>query len=87
LGRSQHRSLALGTNLSEIDRMAQYQTPIERIEEAAREIATLFIALAPLDVVLGADRPYAFTYALIFVAVGVIFFVLTLFSERHRSRA
>jgi hypothetical protein len=58
-----------------------------KILRAAREIATLFIALAPLDVVLGPDRPYAFTYALIFEAVGVILFVLTLFSERHRSRA
>lgn len=60
---------------------------LERIEEAAREIATLFVALAPLDVVLGADRPHAFTYGLIFVAVGVILFILTLLTERNRGRA
>jgi hypothetical protein len=43
LGRAQYRSL--GTTLSEIGRIAQYETPIERIDEAAREIATLFIVL------------------------------------------
>ena len=63
------------------------KTVIERIEDRLREVATLFVALAPLDVVLGAERPHAFSYALIFVAVGVILFVLALFLERNRSGA
>ena len=60
---------------------------VERIEDAVREVATLFVALAPLDVVLSADRPHAFSYGLIFVAVGVVLFVLTLLNERRRDRA
>ena len=61
------------------------QTVTERIEEAFREIATLFLALAPLDVVLGAERPYAFRNGLIFEAVGVSLFVLSLLLERRRA--
>ena len=55
----------------------------ERVDEAAREIAVLFIALAPLDVVLGADRANAFLYGLTFVALGVILFVGALIHERR----
>ena len=62
-------------------------TVTERIEDAIREIATLFIALAPLDVILGGDQPHAFSYGLIFVAVGVGLFVATLISERRRLDA
>jgi hypothetical protein len=58
----------------------------ERIEEAFREIAVLFVALAPLDVVLGADRPDAVRNGLIFVATGVILFVVALLSERKGFR-
>ena len=63
------------------------RTVIERIEDGLREVATLFVALAPLDVVLGAERPHAFSYGLIFEAVGVSLFVLSLFIERRRSGA
>jgi len=55
-----------------------------RVEEAVREIATLFIALAPLDVVLGSDKPDAIRNGLIFAIIGVILFVLALVSERRR---
>ena len=58
----------------------------ERIEEALREIATLFVALAPLDVALGGDRPHGITYGLIFVAGGVILFMSVLLAERRRLR-
>jgi hypothetical protein len=60
---------------------------IERIEEALREVAILFVPLAPLDVALGAERSQGFTYGLIFVAGGVILFVLVLLVERRRLRA
>lgn len=62
------------------------RSPVERIEEALREVAVLFVALAPLDVVLGAERPGAFADGLIFVAIGVILFVVTLIFERKRLR-
>ena len=59
-------------------------TAIERVEEAVREIAVLFIALAPLDVALGADASGAVTVGLIFVGIGVILFAWTLLNERRR---
>jgi hypothetical protein len=59
---------------------------IEGIEESVREIATLFVALSPLDVVLGADRPHAFRNGLIFMLFGVILFVSAVFTERRRLR-
>jgi hypothetical protein len=46
----------------------------ERIEDALREIAVLFIALAPLDVFLGEGTVYAVRNGLIFVAVGLMIF-------------
>jgi hypothetical protein len=57
----------------------------ERIEEALREIAVLFIALAPLDVFLAEGTARAVRNGLIFVGVGLMIFVLTLFVERKRS--
>jgi hypothetical protein len=63
------------------------RTIIERIEDALREVATLFVALAPLDVTLGGERPHAFSYGLIFVAAGVSLFALSLFLERRRFNA
>ena len=58
----------------------------ERIEEALREIAVLFIALAPLDVFLGEDRAHAVRNGLIFVGVGLMIFVMVLYVERKRTR-
>jgi hypothetical protein len=43
---------------------------IERIEDALREIAVLFIALSPLDVKLGEHRANAVRHGLIFVTGG-----------------
>jgi hypothetical protein len=59
---------------------------IEHIEEAFREIAILFIALAPLDVFLGEGREHALRNGLIFVGMGVTIFVVALISERQRRR-
>ena len=57
----------------------------ERIEEALREIAVLFVALAPLDVFLGEGAPHAVRNGLIFVGAGLMIFLVTLFVERSRS--
>jgi uncharacterized membrane protein YgdD (TMEM256/DUF423 family) len=57
---------------------------IERIEEAVREIAILFIALAPLDVFLSASHSETLRNGLIFVIVGVMMFTGALFTERKR---
>jgi hypothetical protein len=58
---------------------------VERIEEALREIAALFIALAPLDVFLGEGTPHAVRNGLIFVGIGLMMFLVALFVERKRS--
>ena len=57
----------------------------ERIDEALREIAVLFIALAPLDVFLGEARSHAVRNGLILVGVGLMIFVIALFVERNGS--
>ena len=57
---------------------------VERIEEALREIAVLFIALAPLDVFFGEGTPNALRNGLIFVGVGLMMFLVALFVERKR---
>ena len=57
---------------------------IERIEEAVREIAVLFVALAPLDVFLGEDPAHAVRNGLIFVGMGVIMFAGAVLTEGKR---
>ena len=57
---------------------------IERVEEASREIAILFIALAPLDVFLGEDPAHAAANGFVFVALGASLFVAALYAERKR---
>ena len=59
---------------------------VERIEEALREIAVLFIALAPLDVFLGEDRAHAVRNGFVFVGIGVFMLAVGLFVERRRLR-
>jgi hypothetical protein len=57
---------------------------IERIEEGLREIAVLFIALAPLDVFLEDYRAIATRNGLIFVGIGVMIFAVALSVEKRR---
>ena len=57
---------------------------IERVEEACREIAILFIALAPLDVFLGEDPSHAAANGFLFVTLGISLFVVALYAERRR---
>ena len=75
-----------GTVLSDTDPMWNRDVAVKRGEEALREIATLFIALAPLDVVLGADRPHALRNSLIFVIIGVILLAVAFHLEGRRTR-
>ena len=79
------RPFSFGTGLSTVRRMRLDGGTIERIEDALREISVLFIALARLDVFLGDDRVDAVRNGLIFVAAGIILFVLALRMERTRS--
>jgi len=67
--------------------MTSTATVAQRIEDLLREVATLFIALAPLDVVLGTAKPQAVMNGLIFVAVGVSLFAVSLIAERTRTHA
>jgi hypothetical protein len=60
---------------------------IARVEEALREIAVLFIALAPLDVFLGEDPAHAAANGFAFVTLGLSLFVAALYVERRRLNA
>jgi hypothetical protein len=57
---------------------------VKRIEEALREIAVLFIALAALDVFLGEDPERALGNGLAFVVLGLFLFALAVYIERRR---
>ena len=57
---------------------------IERVEEALREIAILFIALAPLDVFLSENPAHGAANGFAFMTLGVSLFVVALYIERKR---
>ena len=58
----------------------------ERLEEAIREIAILFIALSPLDMSVNAENPRALRWLVILLGVGVTLFMSALALERMRRR-
>jgi peptidoglycan/LPS O-acetylase OafA/YrhL len=60
-------------------------TTRERVEEAAREIGVLLIAFAPLDVALNDARPFRWWILLLFLSLGLLFFVCALVAERRRK--
>jgi len=64
---------------------AAVKTVQERVEDAMREVATLFITFAPLDSALARDSGVASTF-LFFLIVGVVLFAASLWLERRRTR-
>jgi hypothetical protein len=58
-----------------------------RIEEALREMGLLFMTFAPLDGAINADRPTVGFWALTFLALGVIVFMIGVTIERRRLNA
>jgi hypothetical protein len=67
--------------------MSSAKAVAERIEDAIREVGTLLVALAPLDMAFGADRANALGYGLTFEGIGVSLFLFALFIERQRLHA
>ena len=61
------------------------KTMQERLEDAMREVGTLLIAFAPLDAAL-TERPGRTGLLLLFMAVGVLLFIVSVLIERRRSR-
>jgi hypothetical protein len=57
---------------------------LERIEDAMREIATLILALIPLDAVF--TPAYQARSVLLLSGFGLLLFITTLLMERRRSR-
>lgn len=57
---------------------------LERIEDAMREIATLILALSPLDAVF--TPAYQARSVLLLMTFGLLLFMTTLMMERRRSR-
>jgi hypothetical protein len=56
-----------------------------RVEEALREIGVLLITFAPLDAALVWDTPGHRTGPLIFLAIGVIVFAVSVYLESRRE--
>ena len=56
----------------------------ERLEDAMREVGTLLIAFAPLDVALAEDRSRT-RALLLFLLIGVALFAGSLWLERKRE--
>ncbi|MFI5312179.1 MAG: hypothetical protein ACHQQ3_13145 [Gemmatimonadales bacterium] len=66
--------------------VAPSRRPIDRVEDAMREIGTLILAFTPLDAVFsteggGRGRPF-----LLFLLWGLSFFLGALLLERRRTR-
>ena len=59
---------------------------MERIEEIAREIGTLFLVFAPLDAVVGDYRTQR-SWMLLFFALGIFLTTVALTSEHRRRNA
>ena len=55
-----------------------------RIEEAFREIGVLLVAFAPLDLAFS-DAGARYPAAMLFFAIGVLFFVMAVWLELRRS--
>ena len=64
---------------------ADIKRPLERIEEAVREIGVLLIALAPLDMAFSGND-VGLSRLLIFLGLGATLFVMSLALERRRGR-
>ena len=60
--------------------------PIDRVEDAMREIGTLVLAFAPLDAVFSPEGSGSLGSVLLFVLLGLSFFLLALLLERRRAR-
>lgn len=59
-------------------------TTRERLEDLLREIGTLLLAFAPLDVALSSERPNRWPILLLFLSLGMFFLAIALLAERRR---
>ena len=58
----------------------------QRLEELLREVGTLLIAFAPLDVTLGNSREFRWQWLLLFALLGISLFMTAVIAERRRFR-
>jgi hypothetical protein len=57
----------------------------ERFEDVLREVGTLLIAFAPLDVALGAEKTKSWSSMLLFLSLGLLFLTIALVAEQQRN--
>jgi hypothetical protein len=69
-----------------MEEAAPTRRPMDRVEDAMREIGTLIIAFAPLDAVYSAESGNRPRSVLLFVLWGLSFFFGALFLEWRRAR-
>jgi len=65
---------------------APARRPIERVEDAMGEIGTLILAFTPLDAVFSAEGGRRLGSVLLFLLLGLSFFLSALLLERRRAR-
>jgi hypothetical protein len=58
----------------------------ERFEDVLREVGTLLIAFAPLDVALDAQKTKNWWTMLLFLSLGLFFLAIALIAEQRRHR-
>jgi hypothetical protein len=66
--------------------IAPVRRPIDRFGDAIREIGTLILAFAPLDAVFSPEGSGSLDSVLLFLLLGLSFFLLALLLERRRAR-
>jgi hypothetical protein len=56
----------------------------ERVEDVLREVGTLLVAFAPLDVALGGEKTKSWSSMLLFLSLGLLFLIIALVAEQRR---
>ena len=80
-----HRSTLFAT-VGAMSQSTGTPTPQERTEDVVREIGTLLLAFAPLDVALSEHAEGQLTVLLIFLLVGLSFVSVSIAAESRRRK-
>jgi cyanate permease len=63
---------------------ADHPSVRERFEDILREVGTLLVAFAPLDVALTAEKTKSWSSMLLFLSLGLLFLTIALVAEQRR---
>jgi len=66
-------------------RDADHPNVRKRVEDVLREVGTLLVAFAPLDVALSAEKTKSWSSMLPFLSLGLLFLTIALVAEQRRN--